>query len=156
LNAGIESNIVAVDWSRLSTPKTIASEALYKMAALNVKPVGRKVADFILFLTKNSFLSGYDQVHIVGFSLGAHVAGKTGRYVFLDTGKLLGRITGLDPAGPVFNVKFGNAGIIGKEDADFVDILHTDQGQLGYHGPLGHVRSNFKHSPQEMPSAFTM
>lgn len=139
LNEEIESNIVAVDWGRLSTPKTLASEVMYKLAALNVKPVGRKVADFILFLGKIGAVAGFDQVHIVGFSLGAHVAGKAGRYIQLDSGNQISRVTGLDPAGPVFNIKTSTAGIVDKSDAKFVDILHTNKGQLGYYGPLGHV-----------------
>lgn len=37
---------------------------------------------------------------------------------------------GLDPAGPFFNNKPHNM-VIAKDDADFVDIIHTNDGTFG-------------------------
>ncbi|XP_077550945.1 lipase member I-like [Haemaphysalis longicornis] len=80
-------------------------------------------------------------VHLVGFSLGAHAAGFCGRHFHNATGQKLGRITGLDPAGPLFS---GSGLELGKGDADFVDIIHSNAGglgslQLGIDTPTGDV-----------------
>ncbi|GFU66684.1 pancreatic lipase-related protein 3 [Trichonephila clavipes] len=59
-------------------------------------------------------------IHLIGHSLGAHIAGYAGERL-----PNLGRITGLDPAGPYFrnvanNVKLDTA------DATFVDVIHSN------------------------------
>ncbi|CAG0893710.1 unnamed protein product [Darwinula stevensoni] len=68
--------------------------------------------------------SDMQRVHVLGFSLGAHVAGYAGS-ALQGTGYRLGRITGLDPAGPQFQ---GTEPIVRLDpgDAVFVDVIHTD------------------------------
>ena len=46
------------------------------------------------------------------------------------------RITGLDPAGPLFGHNASER--LDKNDAEFVDIIHTDK-ILGLDLPIGHV-----------------
>lgn len=81
-----------------------------------------------------------DNFHIIGHSLGAHMAGQIGRTTKFSPKKLeLRRITGLDPAGhPYFPlnpfVTPLNAG-----DAKFVDIIHTDNFFLGCTIATGHA-----------------
>nr|XP_054928152.1 lipoprotein lipase-like [Dermacentor andersoni] len=80
-------------------------------------------------------------IHLIGFSLGAQAAGFCGRHFYNATKEKLGRITGLDPAGPLFDIS-GVA--LSKEDATFVDVIHTNAGtffdlSLGIRGPIGHV-----------------
>jgi len=68
--------------------------------------------------------------HLIGFSLGAHVAGFAGKKV-QESGKQLkvGRITGLDPASPGFD--FDSPDVrLDKADAKFVDVIHTDTNTL--------------------------
>lgn len=72
--------------------------------------------------------------HIIGFSLGAQTAGMISNYV--TTGKLR-RITGLDPAKPMF-VFADNEHRIGPDDAYFVDIVHTDVFARGVLSASGH------------------
>lgn len=72
---------------------------------------------------------------MIGFSLGAHTAGLIAQY--LQSGKLK-RITGLDPAKPMF-VLLKAAKRLSEKDAVFVDVVHTDVLQRGILQPLGHV-----------------
>lgn len=53
----------------------------------------------IFFLLQNNYEMDPKNVHIIGHSLGAHTAGYAGTLV-----PGLGRITGLDPAEPYFQV----------------------------------------------------
>ncbi len=69
------------------------------------------------------------------FSLGAQTAGMVAN--FLLSGKLK-RITGLDPAKPLFIFAKNNRKL-GKDDAEFVDIIHTDVLQRGVLSTAGHA-----------------
>lgn len=46
---------------------------------------------------------------------------------------------GLDPAKPMFEDTSNNDGSLDKSDAEFVDVIHSCGGLLGYAKPLGHV-----------------
>lgn len=75
---------------------------------------------------------------MIGFSLGAHVAGFAGAEQ-----KSLHRITGLDPAGPLFESQHPNSRL-DESDAEFVDVIHSNGenlilGGLGSWQPMGTV-----------------
>lgn len=55
-----------------------------------------------MFLRLAGFIPSFADVHLVGFSLGAHVAAISGHFIVTSTNseELVGRISGLDPAGP--------------------------------------------------------
>lgn len=68
-------NVIIVDWGQLSTPRAgQLSSVLYPLVVGNVPRAGEKLADFILYLRSNDFISNLNLVHIIGFSLGAHVS----------------------------------------------------------------------------------
>ncbi|XP_063235084.1 pancreatic lipase-related protein 2-like [Bacillus rossius redtenbacheri] len=121
-----EENVVVVDWSR-------PASGLYSSSRRATRQVGAYVARFLDFLSR----SGVDlaKVHLVGHSLGAHVAGIAGHRV--SAGRVA-RITGLDPAAPGYG---GEAleNRLDASDADQVQVLHTNAGLLGWSSPLGHL-----------------
>ena len=74
-------------------------------------------------------------LHLVGLSLGAQMAGVTGQNV--QSGRIT-RITGLDPAGPLFK-KWPKYLRLDSGDAEFVDVVHTDAGIFGFPRAIGHA-----------------
>jgi hypothetical protein len=95
-----------VDWSRLAravespVPDFPLALLLYvKILTVNVPRVGKRVAEFVAFLMEEAVVPHPKLVHILGSSLGAHVSGSAGNFLKRMTGKSVGRITGLDPAG---------------------------------------------------------
>jgi hypothetical protein len=68
-------NVIVVDWGALSSPKAgQLSSVLYPLVVDNVPRVGEKLADFIVYLRSNDFISNLNLIHIIGFSLGAHAS----------------------------------------------------------------------------------
>jgi len=112
-----------------------AALALYPVVIPNVPIVGCRVANFTRFL-------GVDpsKVHIVGHSLGAHVAGVAGQEVQnQQRGAKINRITGLDPAGPleIYSpgiVDLPTADKLSPSKAEWVDAVHTGRGLTSFLG----------------------
>eukprot|EP00091_Calanus_sinicus_P019115 TRINITY_DN4648_c0_g1_i2.p1 TRINITY_DN4648_c0_g1~~TRINITY_DN4648_c0_g1_i2.p1 ORF type:complete len:418 (-),score=93.62 TRINITY_DN4648_c0_g1_i2:145-1251(-) len=73
------------------------------------------------------------QVHMIGFSMGTVVTSKTAKKVQeLGLGSL-GRLTLLDPC------PTAQAGVISKDDAIFVEAIHTSSQGICSEAPLAHV-----------------
>jgi pimeloyl-ACP methyl ester carboxylesterase len=117
-------NLIVVDWSD-------SNNGVYQMAATNTRPVARQMTVLLYYLAKLKGDPGLelnddaylDKFYLVGHSLGAHLAG----FVGSDLAGKLGRITGLDPAGPTFD-SLDRQFRIDPSDARLVDILHTNAG----------------------------
>ncbi|XP_040192833.1 endothelial lipase isoform X1 [Rana temporaria] len=125
------ANIIVVDWMFLA-------HQLYPDAVNNTKFVGSETARLMDWLQEKANLS-LQNVHLIGYSLGAHVAGFSGNYV----NGTIGRITGLDPAGPMFEGVEAHKRL-SPDDADFVDVLHTYTREalgvsIGIQMPIGHI-----------------
>uniref|UniRef100_A0A3Q4BX88 triacylglycerol lipase n=1 Tax=Mola mola TaxID=94237 RepID=A0A3Q4BX88_MOLML len=120
------ANVIVVDWLP-------SAQNHYVVAAQNTKAVGREIA------REETTNMPLENIHLIGYSLGAHVAGFAGSHA---TNKV-GRITGLDPAGPDFEGMHAHRRL-SPDDAHFVDVLHTfTRGSLGLsigiQQPVGHV-----------------
>lgn len=50
----------------------------------------------------------------------------------------IGRITGLDPAGPLFHIT-NDENRLSPNDATFVDVIHSDSGKAGIIRAVGHA-----------------
>ncbi|XP_054260508.1 uncharacterized protein LOC128985151 [Macrosteles quadrilineatus] len=122
-------NVLAVDWGRL------ALLPCYPSATLNTIEVGRCLGELLLRMSPTHPPS---QLHIIGFSLGAHIAAFTANYVQAHSGQRVARITGLDPALPFF-ATLKDSWKLDKEDAIFVDVIHTNTGLFGKIEPTGHI-----------------
>ena len=75
--------MICVDWS------AGAADPNYVRAAVNTRLVGRQVALLVENINESVGQNINSRTHIVGFSLGAHVAGFAGNHL-----KTLSRITG--------------------------------------------------------------
>ncbi|MBN3320916.1 LIPE lipase, partial [Atractosteus spatula] len=126
-----DANVIVVDWLTLA-------HRLYPDAVNNTRIVGHDIAKLLEWL-KKELMFPLENVHMIGYSLGAHVAGFAGTFVQ----GTVGRITGLDPAGPMFEgVESDHR--LSPDDADFVDVLHTYTREalgvsIGIQQPVGHI-----------------
>ncbi|CAG9790527.1 unnamed protein product [Diatraea saccharalis] len=114
---GEDVNVIVVDWSRGAH------------WGLNGIQSGRSIARFIDWLNSMTGASA-SQYHILGFSVGGHTAGIVARHV---TGNVA-YVTGLDPAS-----RWEIDELVGPNDADYVEIIHTSAGVNGWRDPLGHT-----------------
>ncbi|XP_021401196.2 endothelial lipase [Lonchura striata] len=126
-----DANVVVVDWLSLA-------HQLYTDAVNNTQIVGKTIARLLDWLQENPLFK-LENVHLIGYSLGAHVAGFAGNHVH----GTIGRITGLDPAGPMFE-GVDPSRRLSPDDANFVDVLHTYTREtlgvsIGIQMPVGHL-----------------
>lgn len=127
-------NVIIVDWQG-------GNSLPYAQATANTRVVGAEIALLVKKLEK-AFGAKRDTFHILGHSLGAHVAGYAGERL-----PGLGRITGLDPADPYFQ-HMPKEVRLDATDARLVDVVHTDGASvfdiyraegLGMYQPAGHL-----------------
>ncbi|KAI1290044.1 Pancreatic triacylglycerol lipase [Halotydeus destructor] len=130
------TNVVVVDWANGAVLPN------YVQAAANTRLVGMQLALFIRSLSSAyqipiNVTTGH--CHLIGFSLGAHIAGFAGS----ELNSSISRITGLDPAAPLFE-GYPEPVRLDQSDAMFVDVIHTNgdgflRGGLGSYQSMGHL-----------------
>ncbi|CAG0882532.1 unnamed protein product [Cyprideis torosa] len=137
-------NIVLVDYRN----GALGPEINYPQAVANAEVVARQVGNLVReFVIRGAT---YQQVHFFGISLGAQISGLAGEWLKKITpGSTVGRITGVDPAGPLFApyarpFLYSTETHLDPSDADFVDVIHTNGeepfiGGYGTDRPMGHV-----------------
>lgn len=118
-------NVIAVDWHRLATAPC------YPIAVQNVPHVGDCLAQLVERLRDE----GAQDVHVIGFSLGAHVPAFAANAL---SPYKMSRITGLDPAMPLF-VTVDKRDKLDASDAHFVDVFHTNAFIQGKVETSGHI-----------------
>ncbi|KAK7926091.1 hypothetical protein WMY93_008401 [Mugilogobius chulae] len=121
-----DMNVIVVDWNRG------AANINYAKAKENTVKTANHVTDIIQVMQKSNV--SLDSIHIIGISLGAHIAG----FIGANFNGSIGRITALDPAGPLFTGTSPEHRL-DPTDAQFVDVLHTDIDALGFRKSLGHI-----------------
>ncbi|XP_065494800.1 inactive pancreatic lipase-related protein 1-like [Caloenas nicobarica] len=135
-------NCICIDWKK-------GSRCQYTQASNNVRVVGAEIAYFVDVLLAK-YGASLSNIHIIGHSLGAHVAGEAGK-----RRPGIGRITGLDPAQPYFQGTPIEVRL-DKSDAEFVDVIHTDSAPtipylgFGMSTAIGHL-DFYPNGGEEMP-----
>ncbi|KPJ11708.1 Pancreatic lipase-related protein 2 [Papilio machaon] len=117
-----DANVIVVDWNRVANSN-------YNTAVRGVPSVGQHLGNFLVWLI-NTAGGNWNNVHLVGFSLGAHVVGNAGR----TAGGRPARVTGLDPAGPQWG---GNSNALNRNSGQYVECIHTDGRLLGIMNAIG-------------------
>ncbi|KAI5639760.1 lipase domain-containing protein [Phthorimaea operculella] len=117
-------NVIVFDWSGLANRN-------YVTAKRGVPTVGYALGEFINWIV-NIMGASYDKIHLVGFSLGAHLVGCAGR----EAKGLVKRITGLDPAGLLWK---NDENRLQNTDARYVEVIHTNAGFYGFSDRCGHA-----------------
>ncbi|BFF94794.1 pancreatic triacylglycerol lipase [Drosophila madeirensis] len=115
----------------------------YVQAVQNVPLVSKCLAQLINNLVDRSIVPN-EMIHLIGFSLGGQVAGQTTNHLK----RKLKRITGLDPAKPLF-ILGSDARRLDAGDAEFVDVIHTDVLGRGMLRAMGHVDFYPNFGPQQ-------
>jgi len=137
-SSGKSVSVILVDWSILATPMAYENleNYVYDYAARNSIDVGEFLGKCLAELSNKFDIPGM-QIHLVGHSLGSHLMGKAGRSFqqHQKNHELIGRLSGLDPAGPRFvdgpyleAIPELKRNILTKESARFVDVIHTHGG----------------------------
>ncbi|KAL9882889.1 pancreatic triacylglycerol lipase isoform 2-T3 [Glossina fuscipes fuscipes] len=129
-----QAAVILIDWGNGSSPP-------YVQAVANIRLVGAITAHVMHMIYEELSFTDLSKIHIIGHSLGSHLAGYAGYHLQKDFGLKVGRITGLDPAAPLFAETHGVVRL-DRSDAHFVDVVHTDGnllGGLGLYERLGHV-----------------
>ncbi|XP_054163851.1 pancreatic lipase-related protein 2-like [Oppia nitens] len=129
-----ESNVILVQWMG-------GANGLYFQSVANCRVVGAQIALLINHLIKKRNAKP-ELFHLIGFSLGAHISGYTGKLV-----ANLGRITALDTAKPYFD-GVSHSIRLSSEDALFIDALHTDN-DIGSMNATGNIDIYFNGGEQQ-------
>lgn len=118
-------NVIGIDW-------TARGIDLYTKSFCAIPKVAKIIGNFLCSTPRINI----GKLHLVGHSMGGQIAGLTGQEVQKQCDQKLGRITGLDPAGPLYQIQRPK-NRLDASDAKFVDVIHSNQGLLGYYGVCG-------------------
>ena len=139
LTTNPNTGVILVGWGHGSGGSPIPDPFYYYQAAANTRYMGVSLARMLTSITSRIQVLTNKVTHIshhcVGHSLGAHICGFTGATLNNISDLRLSRISGLDPAGPLFTsdvpypfnfLNISPRARLNKDDADFVDVIHTD------------------------------
>ncbi|EDW63711.1 phospholipase A1 [Drosophila virilis] len=118
-------NVIVTDWSASS-----ANINYFSVVQL-IEEFGAQLAQFTRDLHRQ-FHANYDDMYLVGHSLGAQIAGAAGKRLKPEQ---YNTIFALDPAGPKFRHRSAQFRI-DPSDAKYVESMHTS-GNFGFLKPTG-------------------
>lgn len=121
-------NVIVVDWS-------LGSRTFdYPKASFIYSPtIGRVIARFIEFLVTSPGVA-YDNIYLIGHSLGAHILGIAGKH----TKEKVNTIFGIDPSGPI--IAFAPPSLrLSRGDGKYIEVIHTNGNNFGILAVSGDV-----------------
>jgi len=134
-------NFIAIDWSAFSH---FTSSIPYLGNIDKLRLICEGIA-LQLELIRTQGCSCYKNFYLVGHSLGGQCAGLIGRHLkkISNNNFVISRIYALDPAGPGFETKNNvllpkRYDCISKDDAEYVQIMHTNGNRYGVNSSVGH------------------
>ncbi|KAJ6648497.1 Pancreatic lipase-related protein 2, partial [Pseudolycoriella hygida] len=117
--------VIIVSWmeySHASASTALKASTNYnRVVEYHVPRLARDMFEKIVHIRKNG---ANGSIEIVGHSVGAHVAGQTGKLLKNETGYALDQIVGLDPAGHYFMEHHNSS--LQNGDAENVARIHTN------------------------------
>ncbi|KAL7013674.1 hypothetical protein ACKWTF_015517 [Chironomus riparius] len=127
-------NIIIADWTGAAKNKK------YHQFVDSVQNVAHTYVEILQKLRRECY--DMDKLFLVGHGVGAHICGAIGREFSSEKHLRLKRITGLDPVDHMFKKRhtynifgfelaFTANQALSRDDARFVDIIHTNAGQIG-------------------------
>ncbi|KAL1453325.1 hypothetical protein WDU94_007471 [Cyamophila willieti] len=122
-------NMLVLDYAK--PMKGIVALCYIQDAIVNLNLVAKCAANFLYKMTKAGVLPDPSKLHMIGHSLGAHIAAGTSVRLSKLMNTTVDRITGLDPAGVLISTLLTKAlKRLDSKDAKFVDAHHTNNGLL--------------------------
>ncbi|XP_017859308.1 PREDICTED: phospholipase A1 [Drosophila arizonae] len=118
-------NVIVTDWSASS-----ANINYFSVVKL-IEEMGAQLVQFTRELHRQLH-ARYDDIYLIGHSLGAQIAGAAGKYLKPEQ---YNTIFALDPAGPKFRHRSAQFRI-DASDAKYVESIHTS-GNFGFLKPTG-------------------
>ncbi|KZL48914.1 hypothetical protein A2T98_15585 [Nodularia spumigena CENA596] len=116
-----QANIIIVDWSSISGHEPVS----YAWVKERDDSIGEGLANALIDLGVDP-----NKTEIIGYSLGAHIAGFTGQKYKEKTSKSISQIIGLDPAGPFYEDHLPHYRL-SPDDAQRVVVIHTSNSLAG-------------------------
>lgn len=134
------AHFIVADWSAYSSNPWLIPSVIATVGT------GNAIGEFIDDASK-AFDKAEDKkmffknLHILGLTMGAHVAGSVANYLKKKNSGQIGRITAFDADGPVFTfpIPLPCNFRLCKKHAEFVQLIHTDVLILGAVAPIGHA-----------------
>lgn len=126
-------NVIVVDWSK-GSGAWLSNYFICLITSRVVPMVGEAVGDFILDLIHQQNVNIL-YVNLIGHSLGAQISGFVGKHL-IKNGYKLPIIVGLDAAHPGFS-DLDESERLCPTDAEYVEAIHTNCGELGFETPIG-------------------
>lgn len=134
------AHFVVADWSAYSSNPFLVPSVLATVGT------GKVIGEFIdeaskAFDNVDDRKIFFKNLHVLGLTMGAHVAGSVANYLKKKNSGKIGRITAFDADGPVFTfpILLPCSFRLCKKHADFVQLIHTDVLVLGTVAPIGHA-----------------